>query len=881
MKGISLKEHIKRSKQAVAANKAKGNRHAELLADMYSKPARFIDEILQNTEDAYARKSYNNGPKSIKFELFQDRIEISHNGEDFDEEDLKSITTFANTTKNNVDEVNQIGKFGIGFKSVFAITDEPEIHSAAYHYKITDFEILTKTSKCDIEDSSSTLFVMPFKADERRKIYNIVRQGLNELNAYYLLFLTHINKIEIKLDTKKTNEFIEKEVVEIEDEIQKVIVKSSVASRVDERFLLLTKKKQHFHIAFKIKTDKGKESIEPIRNSKLFVYFPTLQESHLNFLVNASFATTPTRESVPFDKFIAKENITLINEIADFFSSKLTRLRDIGYFDIEYLNILPLKKPTADMVSGNENLVYKVFYDVILKKLSEKKLILTESGKFQYAKNMALASDVEICQLLKKGDLKALFSRNEWVNSKVNNEGFEDLRKYLSKQLNILEVGFEKFTFHLSLKPDFLKLKNDKWFIQFYSILHNKRYLWSKENQSQYYSLRTKAFIKLNDNSISEAFDKSGNSIIYLPTKHRIKYKIVKRAIAKNQQALEFFKDFGLTEPNELAEFIEIILKKYNKEFLEIHSRTYKSDIREVLRVYNDSDILQKEKLLSVIKEYNLFEAYNPVSKQTKFCKSKEIILSKKGEEQSNNFHPSSRLQNFFKSEIKEQNLFQQLLEDLGLKYSEDQKDVENINNLSEQQKSILEFIESKRITVAELEKLLINRSSNKIEIKPENVNVKARDFDVLKDEIIPSNVLSSIPISDLSKLSFPDFSSKQENNELINWSQELVLKWIIENELNETSKIHKIDEKESGFSFEVRSAKTTKYIAVVAKQIFDDNYQISKTIWKAAEKFNSLFWFYCIPNAGLSCTEIIRIQNPYKLWQEGKLSFNTLSFRL
>jgi len=34
-----------------------------------------------------------------------------------------------------------IGKFGAGFKSVFAVTKTPQIHSGEYHFKIRDFII--------------------------------------------------------------------------------------------------------------------------------------------------------------------------------------------------------------------------------------------------------------------------------------------------------------------------------------------------------------------------------------------------------------------------------------------------------------------------------------------------------------------------------------------------------------------------------------------------------------------------------------------------------------------------------------------------------------------------------------------------------------------
>ena len=191
---LTLKEHIQRSREAVAANKAKGNKHAELFATMYTQPSRFIEEILQNTEDAYARKNADEHLNPIRFKLFPDKIEIHHNGKDFDENDLMSITTFANTTKKSNTEVNLIGKFGIGFKSVFSITDFPEIHCGSYHYKITDYEVLTPCETRQADEGFHTLIILPFKRKETAECYNAVKQGLDELNSFHLLFLKKLEQ---------------------------------------------------------------------------------------------------------------------------------------------------------------------------------------------------------------------------------------------------------------------------------------------------------------------------------------------------------------------------------------------------------------------------------------------------------------------------------------------------------------------------------------------------------------------------------------------------------------------------------------------------------------------------------------------------------------
>ena len=79
-----------------------------LLTELYPDNAHFIYELLQNAEDAQATE--------VKFALNPDSLEFSHNGKQFTSDDIKSITSIGKTTKK--DDFNQIGKFGVGFKSV-------------------------------------------------------------------------------------------------------------------------------------------------------------------------------------------------------------------------------------------------------------------------------------------------------------------------------------------------------------------------------------------------------------------------------------------------------------------------------------------------------------------------------------------------------------------------------------------------------------------------------------------------------------------------------------------------------------------------------------------------------------------------------------------
>ena len=86
--------------------------------EKYADPSHFIFELLQNAEDA--------GASWVQFTLNPDCIHFEHNGRPFDREDIEGITGIGNTTK--LDDGHKIGCFGIGFKSVYVITERPEIH---------------------------------------------------------------------------------------------------------------------------------------------------------------------------------------------------------------------------------------------------------------------------------------------------------------------------------------------------------------------------------------------------------------------------------------------------------------------------------------------------------------------------------------------------------------------------------------------------------------------------------------------------------------------------------------------------------------------------------------------------------------------------------
>ena len=96
----------------------------ELLGQLYSDRTHFIFELIQNAEDA--------GATELTFELFDDRLELRHDGRPFSPADVRGICGVTAGTK--TEDLTQIGKFGIGFKSVYAYTNSPSVFSGEEHF---------------------------------------------------------------------------------------------------------------------------------------------------------------------------------------------------------------------------------------------------------------------------------------------------------------------------------------------------------------------------------------------------------------------------------------------------------------------------------------------------------------------------------------------------------------------------------------------------------------------------------------------------------------------------------------------------------------------------------------------------------------------------
>lgn len=86
---------------------------------------RQLEELVQNATDAARR-----GGGRVEVLLTDDTLYVANDGEPFDEAGVKSILASDISTKDD----DRIGKFGIGFKSILAVSDSPRVFSRSVSF---------------------------------------------------------------------------------------------------------------------------------------------------------------------------------------------------------------------------------------------------------------------------------------------------------------------------------------------------------------------------------------------------------------------------------------------------------------------------------------------------------------------------------------------------------------------------------------------------------------------------------------------------------------------------------------------------------------------------------------------------------------------------
>ena len=445
-----------------------------LLTDLYPDNAHFIYELLQNAEDA--------GASSVKFILNDEGLEFSHDGSRlFSIKDVESITSIGNSTKR--DDPTSIGKFGVGFKAVFAYTNTPQVRSGNFAFRI-DHLVIPMLDPLEAEKNHRTThFVFPFNNPNKSptKARDEIESVLRSLGDNSLLFLNDIRHIQYTLtgqrhgllfleegaegevrvnhrspieDTQSHWLRFEKEVNVLDDDGQSKSCRIAIAYRLIEEE--------------QKKTEGTRWKVAPVENGQGSIYFPAEKEtSNLRFHLHAPFASTVARDSVRD----CRANDQLRDHLAKLTAESLSAIRDKGLLTVGFLGVLP--NPSDSLPE-----FYEPVRKAVVEAFRNHDLAPTKSG--QHAAAITLyRGPARISEVLDDGDLALLTASQPplWVANPSQQNQRED--RFL-ESLGVKSWGWTELLKRISdIESDkdrkviegWLKAKSDSWLLRFYGLM--------------------------------------------------------------------------------------------------------------------------------------------------------------------------------------------------------------------------------------------------------------------------------------------------------------------------------------------------------------------------------------------------------------------------
>ena len=604
-----------------------GTRHLSFLGRLYTDRTHFIFELLQNAEDA--------GASRVLFQLFEDKLEVFHDGRLFDEKDVRGICGVGEGTK--TEDLTQIGKFGIGFKSVYAYTRTPEVHSGHESFRIENYVRPYAVQPRDIGDSWTTLFTFPFnKEDVEPEIACREISGrLRKLSARTLLFLRKTREIEYGLPDGINGVYLRDEVIR-GGAREVTVIGQNNGEEESESWLIFERPVEvpdpgkdcphhvPVEIGFRLENNEKEHRDEVVRvkDSPLVVYFPTEKETRFGFLIQGPYKTTPARDNIPKDD---DWNATLVRETALLIADVLPQLKDLGLLSVSLLEALPIRMD--DFPPGS------MFYPIVVavrEALAAKELLPADDGSFVSARNAKMASAEWLRKLLREEQLKLLHKTEfKWISGEVTGRGRHDLWKYIREELEVEEVTPDSFA--RKVDSTFFKSQTDQWIVDFYRQLLNQKALWKKGSGSYWDSdgpLRKKPFIRLQDGSQVRPFGDDDKPNAYVPAESALDVLLptVKAEIVKDDEARRFLSDLKLPEFDIVAEVIEHVIPKYTLTpplKLDEHQR----DIENILEAFKTDSQEKRTRLKKALQESPFILAQSSISGDEVYRKPKELYF--------------------------------------------------------------------------------------------------------------------------------------------------------------------------------------------------------------------------------------------------------------
>jgi len=551
-------------------------------------PIILVRELIQNAHDAYIKLS-TRGERvkgEIEFIIGKSSLKVVHFGKPFDENDVLAICNALKSTKE--EDPRLIGKYGIGFKAVFNLTENPKVFSGGFHFEIRDYvvpyEISVPKDVVKILKSGGTVFIFPYKD---KRLLDSLRNSI--LNQTYLMRLLLFIGHEIKLVKITDNIGKIKLIVKCDSSVIRrgdvTICLKKISSFFEQRGKKKNLKRENWIILWRIckvdgktvdvgvaiKLEKGE--IRRPKEPTIYAFFPTNIRTGLGFHMHSDFMITKDRKEFYGSDEAKKWNYSLLELGAKLAVDAFLYLRNLDIISnkIKLFNIL-----LAEEISGRvqdveiTNYVYSCIIDCV----KDKEIILTEDGEWSRPEDVILVVEPELRKLINKSDIEKIFGKKlDVVHPKISKD--KEIRKFIQSLVDkegkpIVKRLTHKHLLEFIKKQEHVTYKKPKWFTLLYSYFLGKLKdvrIKEEEKKKIIDDLKASYILLLKGNNICKPFEYDQ---IYFPGPQQLKkdldlftkIKFVSPAVLYGRKTSKLNKKYFENAREFLEKFIEI--KKFN-----------------------------------------------------------------------------------------------------------------------------------------------------------------------------------------------------------------------------------------------------------------------------------------------------------------------------
>lgn len=550
-----------RSKDADALDRPNLRGVKKSIVDKYSDQAHFVYELIQNADDA--------GATEASFEAFEDKLVFSHNGkrhfhvtnpetegEDYDNHtlgDINAITGIGLSSKSESNKKgNAIGKFGMGFKSIFQYTTTPEIYDPNVSFRI-ERQIVPKWIGHDYpgRKPDDTLFVFPYNNAEAKRPANDSLEKLRSL-LFPTLFLNNLKTISFNSGggvgeycklIESTKEFGKDNNLTLCENIVYTKILETVEST---RLLLFSRTDEENHrysIGFKLDANGRLETSD----YKAFCFFPTMHQTNLKFLIHAPFLLTDSREMI---KEFEDHNKRMVDKLSDLAHDCWLYMREMRaldggrLLDDGVLEILP-------MAEWGHSSFFCQFWEKTAQCFIEEKVLPTDcdyvkrsDAYWPVAKQIPMIfSDQELQKLYCEPDSHWVF-RNRWNDPNMD----DDLRRFIK---NCVKDSPSETSILGKITDRFIEEQSISWLSTFYK--------WIDDSDERRRKARKLPIFLNQEKKAVAAFDLKDQPILFLPAPGADNYETVNEELWRDANAKELLERYKVAQPSE-ADLIRCIV---------------------------------------------------------------------------------------------------------------------------------------------------------------------------------------------------------------------------------------------------------------------------------------------------------------------------------